>query len=119
MALPSVATIRDREVEIEYDVEEDPAGGMTGVARLRLPEKLARTLAEQELPALDRPLRFIVTRGQRGAARGKTLDELQEVLDRPWTEHEVERESARPTRREERRDRVKHGKHGRKGKRRR
>jgi hypothetical protein len=115
MALPSVATIRDREVEIEYDVEEDPSGGMTGVARLRLPEKMARTLAEQELPALDRPLRFIVTRGQRGAARGKTLDELQEVLDRPWTEHEVERESARPTRKEERRDRVKHRKHGRKG----
>jgi hypothetical protein len=117
MALPSVATIRDREVEIEYDVEEDPSGGMAGVARLRLPEKMARTLAEQELPALDRPLRFIVTRGQRGAARGKTLEELQEVLDRPWTEHEVERESARPTRKEERRDRVKHRKHGRKGRR--
>ena len=71
MALPSVATIRDREVEIEYDVEEDAAGRMTGVARLRLPEKLARTLTEKEPPALDRPMRFIVTRGQRGAARAE------------------------------------------------
>ena len=43
--------------------------GNVGVARLRLPEKIARTLTEDELPALDRPLRFVVTRGARGAAR--------------------------------------------------
>jgi ATP-dependent helicase HrpA len=87
-ALPSTATVRDRDVEIHYDVEETPSGPR-GVARLRLPEKLARTLNEHELPALDRPMRFIVTRGARGAARASTLAELQEELDRPFTEKEI------------------------------
>jgi hypothetical protein len=87
-ALPSTATVRDRDVEIHYDVEETPSG-LQGVARLRLPEKVARTLNEHELPALDRPLRFIVTRGARGAARASTLAELQEELDRPFTEKEI------------------------------
>ncbi len=119
MALPSEVAVRDRDVDIEYDVEEPAGGPPLAVARLRLPEKVARTLHESELPKLDRPLRFIVTRGQRGAARGNTLEELQEVLERPWTDHEIARESARPSRREERRERVKKhdrgGKHGRKG----
>ncbi|HEY9478717.1 MAG TPA: DEAD/DEAH box helicase [Gemmatimonadaceae bacterium] len=93
MALPSVATIRDRDVPIDYDVEDG-----TGVARLRLPEKMARTLVESELPPLDRPLRFIVTRGQRGAVRAPTLLDLQELLDRPWTADEVERPQVAPRR---------------------
>ncbi|MGZ6095443.1 MAG: hypothetical protein ACXWUG_25615, partial [Polyangiales bacterium] len=87
-ALPSTAAVRDRDVEIHYDVEETP-NGLVGVARLRLPEKIARTLNEHELPTLDRPLRFIVTRGARGAARAATLAELQEELDRPFTEKEI------------------------------
>jgi hypothetical protein len=87
-ALPSTATVRDREVEIHYDVEETPEGNR-GVARLRLPEKMARTLTQEELPTLDRPLRFIVTRGARGAARGATLGELQEELERPFTAKEI------------------------------
>jgi hypothetical protein len=81
--------VRDKDVEIHYDVEETPEGNV-GVARLRLPEKLARTLAAEELPKLDRPLRFIVTRGARGAARANTLDELQEELERPFTEKEIQ-----------------------------
>ncbi|MEP6492549.1 MAG: DEAD/DEAH box helicase [bacterium] len=87
-ALPSTVSIRGRDVEIHYDVDESPAGNQ-GIARLRLPEKLARTLAEEELPALDRPLRFIVTRGARGAARADTLGELQAELDRPFTSTEI------------------------------
>jgi hypothetical protein len=87
-SLPSTVSVRGRDVEIHYDVEES-ADGNQGVARLRLPEKVARTLAEEELPVLDRPLRFIVTRGARGAARGKTLAELQAELDRPFTEKEI------------------------------
>jgi ATP-dependent RNA helicase HrpA len=86
--LPSSVPVRDREVEIHYDVEESPEGNV-GVARLRLPEKLARTLSANELPTLDRPLRFIVTRGVRGAARAKTLDELQDELERPFTDKEI------------------------------
>ena len=103
LALPSVTTVRDHEVPIEYDVED----GAGGVARLRLPEKLARTLHESELPVLDRPLRFSVHRGARGSVRGATLEELQELLDRPWMPEEVERERA-PARGADAR-RVRHG----------
>ena len=87
--LPETVVIRDREIDIEYDVEEID-GQFAGVARLRLPEKLARNLAEEELPVLDRPLRFVVIRGQRGAIRADSLGELQELLDQPWSPDEVE-----------------------------
>jgi hypothetical protein len=106
LALPSAVVIRGREVPIDYDVE-DADGRPRGVARLRLPEKLARTLAEDELPALDRPVRFTVLRGPRGAVRASTLDELQDILDRPWSPDELSA-GERPgdlTPREERRTR--------------
>jgi hypothetical protein len=103
--LPSTVMVRDREVEILYDVEDAPEGRI-GVARLRLPEKLARSLTESELPALDRPLRFVVTRGARGAARASTLDALQEELERPFTEEELENLNRTwEERREQRRER--------------
>jgi len=106
LALPSTVLIRDREVDIDYDVEERD-GQKIGIARLRLPEKLARTISESELPVLDRPLRFVVIRGQRGAIRADTLDELQEILERPWSPDEVDDEGSRPepVSREERRSR--------------
>src|SRR6185312_5979962 len=85
-----VVLIREREVWIDYDVEERADGGPFGVARLRLPEKMARTLVDDELPVLDRPLRFAVLRGQRGAVRAKTLDELQDLLDQPWSPAELD-----------------------------
>lgn len=89
LALPDSVELRGKEVPIDYDVEESPAGPV-GVARLRLPEKIGRTLTEAELPTLDRPVRFTVLRGQRGAVRADTLDELQDLLDRPWTEEELQ-----------------------------
>ena len=82
--------VRGREVEIQYDVDEDEAGLPYGVVRLRLPEKLARTLVAEEVPALDRPVRFVVLRGQRGAVRAATLEELQGLLDLPWSPGEDE-----------------------------
>jgi len=81
--------VRDREVEIDYDVEETD-GRPVGVARLRLPEKIARNLTEEEIPRLDRPVRFVVLRGQRGAVRSDSLEDLQERLARPWSPDEVE-----------------------------
>ena len=81
MALPSSAPIRGHDVPVEYEVDDSGAG----VIRLRLPEKLARTLVTSELPEFDRPVRFVVTRGQRGAVRAATLQELQERLDLPWS----------------------------------
>lgn len=88
--LPDAVEIRGKRVAIEYDVEpaDGDGSGVRGVARLRLPEKIARTLAEAELPLLDRPLRFVVHRGPRGAVRAPTLVELQEMLDRPWSPEE-------------------------------
>jgi hypothetical protein len=45
---------------------------------------------------LDRPLRFVVIRGQRGSIRADTLEELQEILDRPWSPDEIEEEIGKP-----------------------
>ncbi len=87
--LPSHVHIRDRDVEIDYDVEERD-GVRKGVARLRLPEKIARTLSEGEIPRLDRPIRLVVLRGQRGAVRADTLEELQDRLAQPWSPDEIE-----------------------------
>ena len=112
--LPSTTSVRGREVEIHYDVEETPDGTALGVARLRIPEKVARSLSESELPQLDRPLRFIVTRGARGAARAATLDELQEELDRPFTDEELAAmDRMDESRRKDRRGRHHAGKRGR------
>ena len=102
MALPDAVMLRDREIPIEYDVEESD-GVKTGVARLVLPEKIGRNLTDAELPELDRPRRFVVPRGQRGAARAATLDELQDLLDQPWTADEIARlEQQRTRERQER-----------------
>ena len=90
--LPTYVTVRGHDVEIDYDVEERD-GERRGVARLRLPEKVARTLTEAEIPELDRPVRFVVLRGQRGAVRADDLSDLQERLSQPWSPDEV-KESA-------------------------
>jgi hypothetical protein len=108
--LPTRVSVRDRDVEIGYDVEEEN-GAPVGVARLQLPEKVARTLTESEVPTLDRPVRFVVYRGQRGQVRAKTLDELQTLLDAPWTDEEVarfnrKRDEQREAAQQHRRDRV-------------
>jgi hypothetical protein len=109
-ALSSLVLIREKEVWIDYDVEERDDGTPYGVARLRLPEKLARTLTPEELPTLDRPLRFTVLRGQRGAVRADNLDELQELLARPWSPDELDDDSpyANPRKRDRRPLRGKH-----------
>jgi ATP-dependent helicase HrpA len=90
LSLPSCVFVRDREVELAYEVEQDEAGKPIGVVRLVLPEKLARSLVQEELPVLDRPLRFMVNRGRRGNLRANTLLELQELLDMPWMPEELE-----------------------------
>ncbi len=77
--LPSETMIRGQSVPIEYDVQDS-----VGIARLRLPAKLARTLTEAEVPALDRPVRFTVLRGQQSAVHADTLDQLQDLLAEPW-----------------------------------
>lgn len=103
LELPSMVEVRGKWVNVEYDLEQGqrdadsrergetqatgPDPGIA-VARLRLPEKLARSLVDEELPVLDRPLRFVVLRGPRGAVRAASLPELQALLDRPWSPDE-------------------------------
>lgn len=106
MALPDSVEIRGKEIPVRYDVDEGGNGTPRAVARLTLPEKLARSLAQEELPQFDRPFTFVVARGQRGAARAATLDELREELDRPFTTEELAQlERSADQRDEERRKR--------------
>jgi HrpA-like RNA helicase len=92
-ALNSTVLIRGRTVEISYEIENE-----TGVARLRLPAKLALSLKPEELPQLDRPLRFAAMRGKT-TVRAAALEELQSVLRQPPERDETETPAApqRPT----------------------
>ncbi len=121
-ALPGAVEIRDRTVAMDYDVEDTPAG-LLGVVRLKVPEKLARTLAPEELPVLDRPVRFVVPRGQRGSVRADDLLTLQEKLDLPFTDDEQaqlqrrsrEEQDDRQRERTVREVRGEFGRHGKRG----
>lgn len=100
MALPSAVEVRGRTIPMFYEIEEERESGTAqGVVRLHVPEKVVRTLVAEEIPELDRPVRFVVSRGSRGSVRGDTLDEVQELLDRPYTDQELNRERARGKRR--------------------
>ncbi|MGQ0539820.1 MAG: DEAD/DEAH box helicase [Gemmatimonadaceae bacterium] len=87
-ALPDHVTLRGARIEVQYEVEQREEHSL-GVARLRLPEKLARTLVEEELPPFDRPYRFLVLRGARGAVRAASLADLRELLERPFSPEEL------------------------------
>jgi hypothetical protein len=95
--LPSSVLIDGFEVPINYDVEEPVGTAPFGVAKLHPPEKLAKFLTPEMLPKLDRPLRFVVTRGQRGAVRANSLEELKTQLEGPWTPN-AEKEKYGPSR---------------------
>jgi hypothetical protein len=74
-ALPSMVRLRGDAVPLEYEV----AGG-AAVVRINLREGQARRLTPDELPVLDRPLRFAVMRGGEPALRADSLDELVALL---------------------------------------
>ncbi|HET8770843.1 MAG TPA: DEAD/DEAH box helicase [Gemmatimonadaceae bacterium] len=95
LALPDAVEIRDRPVNLRYDVEQDESGAPHGVVWLQLPEKMARNLVVEELPQFDRPVRFAVSRGQRGSVKASDLDELQQLLDRPWIDDRPRRSGER------------------------
>ncbi len=75
-ALPDSLHLYGDRVAIDYEVERG-----AGAARLRLREGQARRLRPEDLPRLDRPLRFTVVRGKREAVRADSLDELRARLD--------------------------------------
>jgi hypothetical protein len=117
--LPGAAEVRDRTVPVHYEIEETPTGPM-GVVRLVIPEKIARGLVQEELPELDRPLRFTITRGGRGSVKADSVDGIADALARPFTDEEVRNPASggRFDMRGEKRDREHRGgplHHGKKG----
>jgi hypothetical protein len=65
----------DDTVPIHYEVGPDG-----GIARLHLREGQVRRLREEDLPRLDRPLRFAVLRGNHPALEADSLDALRAAL---------------------------------------
>lgn len=88
--LPGAMEIRGRASPLHYEVEETPEGNV-GVVRVVLHEKQARGLVAEEITALDRPLRYTVTRGARGSVKAATLDDMHDALTRPFTDDETAR----------------------------
>jgi hypothetical protein len=77
-ALPSMVRLRGDAVPIEYEVDRGQ-----GIARVWLREGQARRLTEDELPELDRPLRFGVRRNDDQVIRADTLRDLTRQLREP------------------------------------
>jgi len=81
--LPSRVDVAGRSCEVTYELEEAPDAAPVPVARVHLKEDIAPQLTERDLPSSDRPLRFLVVRGARGAVRADSLEELARALDGP------------------------------------
>ena len=77
-ALPSSLTLGGEKCQLDYEVENGVA-----VVRVRVRERIARTLLEHELPQLDRPLVFAIIRGRDTAIRAGSLAELRRALSAP------------------------------------
>ncbi len=85
-ALPSAVTLDGERCPLDYEVE-----GGVGLVRVRLRERVARTLREGDLPRLDRPLQFTLVRGKNTSVRVATLQELRRVLSAPQERPDRER----------------------------
>jgi hypothetical protein len=73
--LPTSINVYGDRIPLDYDVEQG-----VGVVRMRLKEGQARRLQARDIPPLDRPVRFTVTRGKHDAVRAASLEELREGL---------------------------------------
>lgn len=74
-ALPSMIRLRGDAAPLDYEV----VGG-DAIVRIRLREGQARRLSPDELPALDRPIRFAVVRGGASPLRADSIAELKQLL---------------------------------------
>jgi ATP-dependent helicase HrpA len=92
-ALPSAVRVKGDTVALDYDVE-----GSEGIVRLRLREGQARRLEPGDLPAVDRPLRFEVGRGNQPPLRASTLPGLKAELGRAVRREPRDRRRARRAR---------------------
>ena len=82
-ALPDMVRVCGDAVPVEYELQQGE-----GVARIRLKEGQAKRLRLEEVPVLDRPIRFAVQRGRHAPLPADTLPELQALLRKaPRYEH--------------------------------
>jgi hypothetical protein len=107
-ALPARLHLWGDAVPLDYEVEDG-----IGVARVRLREGQARRLRQDQLPPLDRPLRFAVQRGNHPPIQADSVSALQSALQRPPA---PEREEPFGYRESGRRGRGRRGHPGRRGK---
>jgi hypothetical protein len=107
-ALPGRLHVRGDAVPLDYEVE-----GNLGVARVRLREGQANRLRPDELPRLDRPLRFAVQRGHHPPLLADSIPALQALLRRGPTGQTGERHDGRGD--QGRRGKRRHGKKTRGG----
>ncbi|HTT67292.1 MAG TPA: DEAD/DEAH box helicase [Gemmatimonadales bacterium] len=81
-ALPSFVTLAGEKCPLDYELD-----GGEGIVRVRLRERIARALRDDELPRLDRRVAFTLVRGKNTAVRADSLTDLRRVLTgRPPTE---------------------------------
>jgi hypothetical protein len=76
-ALPRMVQLRGDAAPLDYEVMDGQ-----GVVRVRLREGQAKRLRPDELPQLDRPLRFAVQRGRQPPLLADTLPAMQALLRR-------------------------------------
>jgi ATP-dependent RNA helicase HrpA len=76
-ALPGRLHVRGDAAPLDYEVEDH-----VGVARVRLREGQAKRLRPDDLPRLDRPLRFAVQRGHHPPLLADSIPALQALLRR-------------------------------------
>jgi hypothetical protein len=74
-ALPGMVRVRGDAAPVDYELQDGE-----GVARIRLREGQAKRLRPEEVPALDRPVRFAVQRGRHPPVLADTLPELLALL---------------------------------------
>jgi len=76
-ALPGMVRVRGDAAPVEYELQNGE-----GVARVRLREGQAKRLRADEVPVLDRPVRFAVQRGRHPPILADTVHDLQALLRR-------------------------------------
>ena len=76
-ALPGMVRVRGDAAPLEYELQNGE-----GVARVRLREGQAKRLRADEVPVLDRPIRFAVQRGSHPPILADTIPDLQALLRR-------------------------------------
>ena len=76
-ALPGMIRVRGDAAPVEYEVQHGE-----GIARVRLREGQAKRLRPDEVPVLDRPVRFAVQRGRHPPILADTVRDLQALLRR-------------------------------------